>query len=153
MLGRRICDPDGVDGPSGEAEGLGLLDVETVMGGDKTVRQCRATALPDHEVVTGYEIHMGATNGPDCARAWLSVDGQPEGAASPDGLVRGSYLHGLFASDPFRARFLGALGHRSQMRYEEGVDAVLDALADHLERYMDLDQLWSLAAEPRPSIS
>lgn len=149
MLGRRICDPDGVDGLAGDVEGLGLLDVETIMGGDKHVRHCSATALPGNEPVTGYEIHMGATQGPDCARAWLSVEGRLDGAASPDGRVRGSYLHGLFASDSFRARFLRELGHESQTRYEDGVDAVLDALAAHLELYLDLDQLWDLAAQPR----
>jgi adenosylcobyric acid synthase len=149
MLGRRIADPDGVDGAPGEVEGLGLLDVETVMGGDKTLRQCSATTLPSNEMVTGYEIHMGKTDGPDRARAWLSVDGQPEGAASADGRVRGSYLHGLFASDPFRARFLGELGHNGVAQYDDGVEATLEALANHLERYMDLDQLWDLAVTPK----
>lgn len=96
----------------------------------------------------GYEIHMGRTSGPDCARAWLTLDGQPQGAASADGRVRGSYLHGLFAADPFRARFLGDLGQESQVLYEDGVDATLDALADHLERYLDLDLLWELASSP-----
>lgn len=149
MLGRHLSDPDGVDGTPGEAEGLGLLDVDTVMGGDKRLRRCVATALPGNEPVTGYEIHMGRTDGPDCARAWLSVDGRPEGAASRDGLVRGSYLHGLFASDPFRAWFLGELGHGSETRYEDRVERTLDGLADHLEQYLDLDQLWDLAAVPR----
>ena len=150
MLGQRISDPDGVDGAPGEVEGLGLLDVETVMGGDKRLRQCTATTLPGNVPVTGYEIHMGTTEGPDCARAWLDVDGRPEGAASPDGLVRGSYLHGLFSSDPFRAQFLGELGHDSNTRYDDGVDTTLDALADHLELYLDIDQLWELAAVPQP---
>ena len=149
MLGRRLCDPDGVDGPAGEVKGLGLLDVDTIMGGDKQLRQCVAHALPGGEPVTGYEIHMGATDGPDCTRAWLSVDGRPEGAASPNGRVRGSYLHGMFASDPFRARFLQDLGYTSSTRYEDGVDETLDALAAHLERYLDLDQLWDLAATPK----
>ncbi len=148
MLGRHLSDPDGVDGPPGEIAGLGLLDVTTVMGGDKRLRQVHATTLPHHDPVTGYEIHMGATDGPDCARAWLQIDGRPEGATSPDGLVRGSYLHGIFASDGFRARFLAELGHSSSARYEHEVEATLDALADHLERYMDLDLLWSLAREP-----
>jgi len=149
MLGRHLSDPNGVDGPSGEVEGLGLLNVTTVMGGDKRLRHCVATTLPDGEPVTGYEIHMGQTDGPDCARAWLQIDGRPEGAASEDGLVRGSYLHGIFASDGFRARFLAGLGHRSSARYEQGVDDTLDALAAHLERFMDLDALLQLADTPR----
>jgi len=148
MLGRRIHDPEGVDGPAGSADGLGLLDVETVMGGDKRVTRCRATALPGNEVVEGYEIHMGRTHGPDCARAWLSLDGQREGAASGNGRVRGSYLHGLFAADQFRARFLRDLGQVSQVFYEDGVDSTLDALAVHLERYLDLDLLWKMARPP-----
>lgn len=148
MLGRRLSDPDGVDGPPGEVKGLGLLDVDTIMGGDKQLRHCVANALPGGEPVTGYEIHMGTTDGPDCARAWLSVGGRPDGAASPNGRIRGSYLHGLFASDPFRAQFLQGLGHDSTTRYEDGIEDTLDALAAHLERYLDLDQLWELAAKP-----
>ncbi|MFT7594461.1 MAG: adenosylcobyric acid synthase, partial [Paracoccaceae bacterium] len=153
MLGRKIHDPDGMDGPAGSAQGLGLLDVETVMGGDKRVTRTHATALPGHEPVTGYEIHIGRTQGPDCTRAWLQVDGQPEGAASADGLVRGSYLHGLFAADGFRARFLADLGQPSQLHYEHSVDSTLDALADHLERYLDLDLLWNMASPPVSPVS
>ena len=146
MLGRHISDPDGVDGRPGEAEGLGLLDVETVMGGTKQVHLRQATALPGGEPVSGYEIHMGKTAGPDCARAWLSVAGRPEGAASADGRVMGCYMHGLFSSDAFRAQFLARLGHRSETAYEAGVEAVLDRLAEHLEQYLEIDRLLSLAA-------
>ena len=149
MLGRSIADPGGVEGPPGTDAGLGLLDVETVMTRDKQVVQRRATALPGDEPVTGYEIHMGRTEGPDRSRGWLQVAGRVEGAASPDGRVRGSYLHGLFASDGFRARFLEGLGHTAQAEYESGVEATLDALAEHLETYMDVAALLRLAAPVR----
>jgi adenosylcobyric acid synthase len=102
----------------------------------------RATGLS----VSGYEIHLGATSGPDCARAWLEVDGRPEGAASADGRVMGCYLHGLFAADGFRAAFLAMLGQTPDpLDYEAGLEATLDALADHLERHLDLDALFALA--------
>ncbi|TDK49710.1 cobyric acid synthase [Antarcticimicrobium luteum] len=149
MLGRRISDPEGVEGAPGAEPGLGLLDVETVMLGDKQVRLRQATALPGGAPVSGYEIHMGRTEGPDRARGWLSVDGRTEGAASPDGRVRGSYLHGIFSSDTFRTGFLAGLGHRSEHAYEAGVEATLDALADHLETYMDVEALLWLAAPVR----
>lgn len=145
MLGQTIADPDGVEGAPGTDAGLGLLDVETVMAGDKQVFLRQATALPGGETVSGYEIHMGRTEGPDRARGWLSIDGAVEGAASPCGRVRGSYLHGLFTSDAFRARFLTGLGHEAQAGYEDGVEATLDALADHLEAHMDVDALLRLA--------
>ncbi|WP_170522990.1 cobyric acid synthase [Ruegeria arenilitoris] len=149
MLGRVIADPDGVDGRPGDVDGLGLLDVETVMSGEKRVELQSAQALPGGEPVTGYEIHMGRTQGPDTARAWLQVEGRPEGAASRDGRVLGSYLHGIFASDAFRASYLQRFGARSELAYEDSVEQTLESLADHLEQHMDLDALLSLAAEPR----
>ncbi len=145
MLGRRISDPHGVDGRSGDVAGLGLLDVKTVMGDEKRVTLVDATTADSQLPVTGYEIHMGQTTGPDCARNWLQIGARPEGATSENGRVRGSYLHGLFASDPFRAAFLGQFGQSSQTQYDTSVDAALDQLADHLETYMDLDHLLSLA--------
>ncbi|MGI9368061.1 MAG: cobyric acid synthase [Ruegeria sp.] len=148
MLGKTIADPDGVDGQPGTVEGLGLLDVQTIMDGEKQVKLRAAKSIPQGESVVGYEIHMGRTDGPDCYRAWLDIDGRPAGATNPSGRVRGSYLHGIFSSDAFRARFLAELGVTSELAYDDGVEQTLDALADHLERYMNLDLLLSLAAEP-----
>ncbi len=151
MLGKTISDPDGVDGRPGQVEGLGLLDVSTTMAGEKQVTLRSATALPGHEPVSGYEIHMGRTDGPDCARAWLQVEGRPEGAASANGRIRGSYLHGIFSSDAFRASYLAELGVTSETSYEDGVEQVLDDLADHLEQHMDLNLLLAMAQTPRTS--
>ncbi len=149
MLGKTISDPDGVDGRPGKVEGLGLLDVDTVMAGKKHVTLTQACALPNREPVSGYEIHMGETEGPDCARAWLEVEGRPEGAASANGRILGSYLHGIFSSDAFRAQFLAKLGVKSETSYEDGVEQTLDDLADHLEQNMNLDLLLDLAQPPQ----
>ncbi|SDW59253.1 adenosylcobyric acid synthase (glutamine-hydrolysing) [Ruegeria halocynthiae] len=149
MLGKTISDPGGVDGRPGTVEGLGLLDVTTTMAGEKQVTLRSATALPGNEPVSGYEIHMGRTDGPDCTRAWLQIEGRPEGAASANGSVKGSYLHGIFSSDTFRASYLAGLGVMSEAAYEDGVEQVLDDLADHLEQHMNLDLLLSMAQTPR----
>ncbi len=149
MLGKTISDPDGVDGRPGKVEGLGLLDVDTVMAGNKHVTLTEACALPNGEPVSGYEIHMGETEGPDCVRAWLAVEGRPEGAASANGRILGSYLHGIFSSDAFRAQFLAKLGVKSEIAYEDGVEQTLDDLADHLEQNMNLDLLLDLAQPPQ----
>ncbi|WP_170335237.1 cobyric acid synthase [Ruegeria arenilitoris] len=151
MLGKTISDPDGVDGRPGTVDGLGLLDVSTVMAGQKRVTLTKAKALEGGAPVSGYEIHMGRTEGPDCTRAWLEIDGRPEGAASANGRIRGSYLHGIFSSDSFRASYLKQLGVSSNIAYEDGVDQTLDDLADHLETHMDLDLLLSLAETPQRS--
>ena len=94
-----------------------------------------------------YEMHVGTTDGPDCARPLLRLDdGATDGATSPDGRVGGAYVHGLFAHDRQRAAWLGRLGGSgSDLRYEQEVEVVLDGLADHLGRHLDLDRLLSLA--------
>ncbi len=147
MLGHRIDDPEGIEGPSASVNGLGHLDVVTVLKPEKRLALTQATYLASGETVEGYEIHLGETTGPDCAQAWLQVGDRPEGAASIDGRVRGAYLHGLFASDAFRGAFLAELGAPSDLHYGADVEDTLDALAAHLEEHMDLDLLLSLSAE------
>ncbi|KMW58443.1 Cobyric acid synthase [Candidatus Rhodobacter oscarellae] len=150
MLGREIADPDGIEGHPGTHPGLGLLDVATQMHPRKTLSYTEATYLPTGAPVTGYEIHIGSTQGPDCARAWLEVDGRSVGAARPDQRVRGCYLHGLFASDDFRQQFLAELGApASGYAHDASVEAALDSLAAHIEANMDVDALIAGAAEIR----
>ncbi len=147
ILGKRVADPNGVEGPAGEAEGLGLLDVETVMGEEKTLETVSGESVAEGAPFEGYEMHMGATGGADCTRPLLRLaDGRPEGAVSADGRVSGAYVHGLFANDAQRAALLARLGAApSQLRYEAMVEETLDALADHCARHLDLDRLLEIA--------
>ncbi|MEL7013793.1 MAG: cobyric acid synthase, partial [Pseudomonadota bacterium] len=149
MLGRDIADPDGIEGPPGSVKGLGHLNVTTVMKPQKRLALTEATYVPTGDVVSGYEIHLGQTTGPDCARAWLAIGSRSEGAASETGQIRGCYLHGLFASDAFRAAYLAEIGVTSKLAFTSSVDATLDQLARHLEQHLDLDLLLGLA-EPVP---
>ncbi|BBK39983.1 cobyric acid synthase [Allostella vacuolata] len=152
MLGRRVADPDGIEGPAGEGPGLGLLDLSTTMAGAKRLAPVAAVDPLSGAPVQGYEMHMGVTDGPGRSRPFLRVDGRPEGARSVDGRVMGTYLHGLFAADGFRRAFLGRLGlpARRQVQYEATVDAALDAIADLLEANLDLDALLDLSVRPSP---
>jgi len=146
MLGRHIHDPDGLEGPAGSAEGLGLLDVETTLAADKTLTRVNGTHLASGTPLTGYEIHLGRTTGPDCLRPFARIGAEPDGATSPDGLVTGTYLHGCFSSDPFRRAYLASLGaSTSTLRFEAAVEQTLDDLAAHLERHLDLGGILSLA--------
>ncbi|RKT35186.1 adenosylcobyric acid synthase (glutamine-hydrolysing) [Roseovarius halotolerans] len=149
MLGRELADPDGIEGAPGVVAGLGHLDVTTVMKPEKRLSMTSATYTATGDPVAGYEIHLGETTGPDCARAWLHLDDRPEGAASASGRVRGTYLHGLFASDGFRAAFLQELGVKSGLKYDSSVEDALQSLADHVETHLDLDRILELAATPR----
>ncbi len=147
MLGTRIADPDGVEGPPGRAvPGLGLLDVETVLTGPKTVRPARGHDA-DGNGVKGYEIHMGRTTGPDAARPFLRLEDGPDGARSTDGRIAGTYLHGLMAGDAFRTAYLAGIrpGRRGALAHAQRVETALDGLAAHLEACLDLDALLRLA--------
>ncbi len=146
MLGRSVADRDGREGPAGESPGLGLLDVATVLSPAKTLARREGRERTTGEAVAGYEIHLGQTAGPDCARPMLDLAGRPDGAISPDGRIAGCYLHGLFAADRFRRAYLAALGAApSDVAYSAGVERALDALADHVERSLDLDAILEIA--------
>ena len=145
MLGQTIADPNGVEGAPETITGLGLLAVDTVLDHNKTVRQTQAR-LPQHDInVSGYEIHMGVSRGADCQRPFLHVDGAGEGAVSADGLVCGSYLHGLFAGDEFRRHFLRSYQADSEMNYDSKVETILDRLAAHIAASLDMQQLRQIA--------
>ncbi|WP_322096797.1 cobyric acid synthase [Pelagibius sp.] len=148
MLGRRLADPDGIEGPKGAvAEGLGLLEVETRLTGEKTLEAVDGRHLESGTPVHGYEMHVGVTTGEGTARPFLDLAGRPEGAVSADGKVAGCYLHGIFADDAFRQAFLAALSERdhSGLAYEAMVEATLDALAAHLEAHLDLEGILEIA--------
>ena len=72
MLGRSVADPDGIEGPAGTVPGLGLLDVETVLSGEKRLTEASG-ATADGMPFKGYEMHMGVTKGADCARPFARL--------------------------------------------------------------------------------
>ncbi|MBN2629265.1 MAG: cobyric acid synthase [Rhodobacteraceae bacterium] len=146
MLGQLVSDPDGVEGPAGQTAGLGHLDVTTMMTPDKRLARVQAVHVQTGLAVEGYEIHIGRTSGPDCVRAFARVEDRSEGASSADGRIVGSYLHGLFASDEFRAAYLSRLGVAvTERSHAATVDATLDALADHVEAHVDVCALLACA--------
>lgn len=146
MLGISVQDPDGIEGPPGTSPGLGLLDVETLMTPDKHLTRVTATHAASKTPMDGYEIHIGRTDGPARLRPFAYIAGSPEGAMSPNGRIIGSYLHGMFTGDAFRKAFLADLGATpSSYTYNADVEAVLDALAAHLETHLDVAGLLALA--------
>ena len=147
MLGQRIEDPEGIEGEERACEGLGLLDVATVMSPAKTLAQVSGRCLIEGAPFTGYEMHLGVTTGPDALRPLLEMaDGRRDGAMAANQRVRGVYVHGLFNDDRQRAAWLRWIGaEASDLAYEQGVEDTLDALAAHLERHIDCDRILSLA--------
>ena len=145
MLGRTIGDPEGIEGPPETIAGLGLLEVDTLMSSGKALHQVQGHGLEAD--FRGYEMHMGATSGPDCARPFAILDGErTDGAISRDGRVLGSYVHGLLASAPLRNALLQRLGGQSAMAdYAQTVEDALDDVAALLEQHADIDAMVALA--------
>lgn len=145
MLGTSVSDPEGLEGAAGTDPGLGLLNVTTVMTPQKQVRSVMGTHVASRLSLDGYEIHIGRTNGTDCARPFAELPDRSDGASSEDGRIVGTYLHGMFANDDFRAAWLAQLGAEQSLSYGQTVETVLDALAAHLEKHAEVDAILSAA--------
>ena len=148
MLGKTIADPDGLEGPAGNIDGLGLLDMTTILAAPKTLSPVIGEASEGLGTVTGYEMHMGRTTGPATATPFLMIEGRPEGAIATGGKVAGSYVHGLFTADIFRHRFLNRIRSRPRQLadFSAHVDKALDDIADALETALPIDDLMAIAA-------
>jgi len=150
MLGRSIADPHGVEGRQQTVPGLGLLDIETVLTDTKRLAESSGIELATGMPVRGYEMHIGETTGPGLERPMLRLADGRDGCISADGLIAGCYLHGLFASDPFRREYLAGLGAEpGEIAYDHNIETTLDSLADHLGRSLDLSALLAAARPPR----
>ena len=146
ILGRKILDPDSLEGNVTEIDALGLLDMVTEIGERKLTRNSNAVHLASGLPLTGYEIHMGKSFGSDCLHAPLKINNVEDGAASPDGKIWGTYLHGLFSADAFRHYFIKNFGAKpDKFGHFEKIDNALDKIADELEKAVDVNALFRLA--------
>jgi adenosylcobyric acid synthase len=145
MLGKRIHDPDGLEGPPADVPGLGLLDVETVLTPVKSLRPAKGTALDAS--FEGYEMHMGETRGTGSNRPFAVFDdGRRDGAINADGTVLGCYVHGLLSDPEQRRALLSRIGIEGLGRdYHASVDQALDEIAALLEEHLEMDALIDLA--------
>ena len=146
MLGHEVSDPQGMEGAPEAVPGLGLLNLTTELTGSKRLEAVAGVSLDDGAAFTGYEMHIGTSDGPAMAHPWLrKTDGKFEGARSADDLIRGCYIHGLFNHDSQRAALLAWICASASLAYDATIEATLDALGQHLEACIDLDGLLALA--------
>jgi adenosylcobyric acid synthase len=147
MLGKTIADPFGIESGAREMQGLGLLDIATSLAREKTLNRATAVHVASGLQVSGYEIHHGQTT----AGRVVDVFGQAEaskGVARGDGMIWGSYLHGVFDADEFRRWFIDGLRQRKGLaRVGEvtavyDIDAALDRLAGVVRQAMDMKEIY-----------
>ena len=144
MLGRRLRDPAGIEGPAGETAGLGFLACETTLDTEKQLRNVHGRLqIADRAPITGYEIHMGVTTGVALNRPAVSFDdGRSDGALSEDGQILGTYCHGLFDQPQALAALLAWAGAASIAPVDLPTrrEADIDRLADAADAALD----WTL---------
>ena len=147
MLGQFIADPNAMEGNTHTVSGLGHLNITTTLTTRKTLTEVEGYCTSQGVPFRGYEMHIGQTTGPDCARPMLRfADGRFDGAISANGRIRATYVHGLFRDDRQRAALLAWIGGTaSAFSYDAEVDRILNALADHLTRHIDIDRLLRIA--------
>ncbi|MDP9352925.1 MAG: cobyric acid synthase CobQ, partial [Chloroflexota bacterium] len=171
MMGKTIYDPEHVESPESQADGLGLLPVITIFTGTKATHRVAGRvsvgaargllAGAETTVLRGYEIHMGISNVEGESAFRLSrhreAGDHPDGALSEDGLRLGTYVHGLFENATIRQSVLRAAHIRSG---REGAQlpppgpswsrqASYDMLADMLGEHLDMDRLWKIVGLER----
>jgi len=144
MLGRRISDPEGLEGPAGEWPGLGCLEFDTVLQSQKQLRNVSGKLAIDAARTSGYEIHAGLSEGPALQYPAVTLDdGRPDGALSGDGQILGTYLHGMFDGVDSCSALLRWMGVRNPqpLNYASLREQAIDRLADALESHLDLHAL------------
>lgn len=168
ILGRTLGDQYQVESEIREINGLGLLDIDTVMEKEKTTRQITGEVprfTPSSHgnnretEVTGYEIHMGCTTRRERARPWIRLkDGSLDGSIDEKGQVFGTYLHGIFENDGFRRDLLEYLknkrsgltfrssvveaqGEKEVLSFKELKNQEYNRLAAMMEEHLDMDAL------------
>ncbi len=156
MLGEKLCDPTGVESSLPEIGGLGLLDMETYMEGEKMTTQYRGTIEVGSEflqgtekmVVEGYEIHQGRTTG-DEKNVFLRGESDIKGVYRDN--IIGTYIHGIFDNPEFTRTFL------NNVRRIKGLDAIeetidlkeykereFDKLAEIFSDNIDIDKIYDI---------
>ncbi len=149
ILGKKIQDPYGIESNCESIVGLGLLEMETTLDIDKTLKRKKGVHLPSGLEIHGYEIHHGLSQSHHPCLVKFQ-DQLNCGSISDDGLIWGCYLHGLFDADSFRRWFIDRLRRRKGMNTIKEViscydlEPALDRLADTVRQSLDMDRVYQL---------
>lgn len=148
MLGQQIKDPLGIESAIASATALGLLDIETELKPHKTLTRRKGLLFDGASEVHGYEIHAGTSSGPALDQPVMILEDQPEGAISNDGMIMGTYLHGLFEHPQALHTLLhwAGLNEVVELDYEELRENAIDRLADSVDQHMDWRK-WNTAID------
>jgi len=162
MLGRKVLDPVKAESDIAEADGLGLLDMDTVFESDKVTSQVRARVEADAGLlsgmkgmeIAGYEIHMGRSSSQASASVFTVTSSvntpvtYAEGGINRGGTVFGSYIHGLFNNDEFTRRMVANLCSLRKLPLPKGAaldrEKAYDELAEVFRKNLNMEKLYEI---------
>jgi adenosylcobyric acid synthase len=146
MLGKTLNDPNGYDGTAQSIDGLGYLDIYTTFTNSKKLENWQGIYIKTSDKVKGYHMHLGYSEGKDCQNPMFKNTHDSDGAISPNGLIQGCYIHGLFVEDKFRHSFLNNIKTRQQssIYFETDIEMYLNHLADRFEEHLDIENFLNL---------
>lgn len=156
MMGREVCDPHHAEGDVERMPGLGLLPVTTTIGGTKTTRQVTFQSRMTHEkqdgALQGYEIHMGTTTPIDKPSPLNHLNDGTTDGYWVDNHCMGTYLHGILDNAPLIDALLSPYVDEVQQQqtfdYSSYKQQQYDLLADHVRRYVDMQQVYRILTTP-----
>ncbi len=155
MLGHEIQDPDGIEGQAGTSTGLELLDMITTLQNNKILQNRTGKLVINNTTISGYEIHCGTTQGPALKNPAIQFEDSTDGVLSQDGMILGTYLHGLFDTDTAIATILEWAGVENTVKsnYQSKCEHGINLLADTIENYIDMKEIFKLLNLDRLSCS
>lgn len=143
MLGNKLHDPHGIEGIARTIDGLKFLDFETTIEKQKKLARVEGYFSWDNAKVSGYEIHMGVSEGNALNIPLIQLADKVDGVISEDNQIIGTYLHGLFDQTSALSSLLkwAGINETSGFDYEALREKELDRLADEMQMHINIDQL------------
>ena len=155
MLGNTISDPNSIE-CGGSINGLGLLDIDTVLQKEKTRTQKRGcinsldgifSSLSGLEY-EGYEIHVGETT--------VSSDKKDDVVINA-GNSYGTYIHGIFDQKVIASAIVDALAKKKNvsidknaiMDYSSYKEKEYDRMADILREHLNMGEIYAMLREAK----
>ena len=154
ILGNKVKDPYHIEGDIEELNGLGLLDLETIMENEKTLVQYKGKLVVDNGIlktlnnfeIKGYEIHQGITKGNEKN---LTTDERTI-FVNRDNIIA-TYLHGIFDNKDFTDTLLNEIRRRKGLEevndnisYEEYKKKEFDKLEKLVRKNVDIDEIYKI---------
>ncbi|EKR28151.1 cobyric acid synthase [Leptospira interrogans] len=149
MLGKNIFDPYRIESDQGSIQGISLLQIETILEKNKSLKRVFATHIPTKTEVEGYEIHHGKTKSIGNTRVILLNEKAEElGHSDPTGRIWGTYIHGIFDKDEFRRKYLDQIRIRKgksplvKVQVSYNLEKSLDRLARYVRQSLNINLIY-----------